>query len=224
MLSRITATATLALSLLACAVALVGMAAAPALAHTELESSDPGDGDRVTMRLNRVALEFTGEFDREGLAVEVRGPDGPVDVGEPRVRGTTLLQRLDPLTRGRYTIRYQVFALDGHELEDELTFRYAGPEPEPDPEPDPDAKDEEADEAHDADDPSHAASEDAAAAQHASSESAAAPPTSSDATGESSSGGPAITALTVAAVALAAAGLGLLMARGERRKRAAVDQ
>lgn len=104
--------------------------ATPVLAHTALKAAAPAEGARVSQRLDAVVLRFTESVDAEGAAVEVTDADSQVvSRGRARVRGARVTQTIEPTRRGRHTVRFQVFATDGHELEDRFAFRYAGPVP-----------------------------------------------------------------------------------------------
>lgn len=113
--------------------------AAPAAAHVELSAATPGEGATVTEPVTGVTLEFSGALDPAGdHAVGLFAPDGTrvdrdatVAVSERAV--TVEVGELPEA--GDYTVRYLVVAADGHALEGEYGFTYAGPVAAPAPAP-----------------------------------------------------------------------------------------
>lgn len=124
-----------AATLLAAALAAVLLAATPAGAHAVLTGTTPERGATVTERLDVVVLEFS-----EGVAfpqVQVTGPDGRrVEEGLPVERGEAVEQPLPAvLEEGVYTVAFRVTSDDGHPVEGEFEFVYAGPEADDQPPP-----------------------------------------------------------------------------------------
>ena len=128
------------MSLVAIVVALTGLvglaSAAPAQAHSALESSDPADGQTITTPLDRVGLTFseaplTG-LDA-GLRIEVRDAAGTDRAtGDVTVDGATMSRTVD-LEDGAYTVLWRYVSPDGHPITGELGFTVALPAPTQEP-------------------------------------------------------------------------------------------
>lgn len=120
------AMAVVATALVAALVAAVPFAT-PAAAHAVLIGTSPERGQTVTDALAVVTLTFS-----ESVAfpqVQVTGPDGQrVEEGLPVELGESVEQPLAPLTEhGTYQVAFRVTSDDGHPIEGELEFVYAGP-------------------------------------------------------------------------------------------------
>jgi methionine-rich copper-binding protein CopC len=116
-----------ALRLVAVAFAVVigtVLVAAPrALAHDVVEATSPADGTTVGALPATVGLTLSDEPLALGLQVVVRGPDGPVQSGDPVVDGRTITQRLAPdAPPGPYTVVYRVTSGDGHPISGSFSF------------------------------------------------------------------------------------------------------
>jgi len=113
----------------------------PAAAHTELSAAEPAAGSTVTAPPARVRLDFSGALQADGdHALGLFGPDGArVDEGTAVLVGDRSVEvDVAPLAAaGVHTVRYLVVAADGHALEGEYTFTYAGPGGSPSPVPSP---------------------------------------------------------------------------------------
>jgi methionine-rich copper-binding protein CopC len=98
--------------------------AAPAAAHTALQSSTPKSDARVATPPSEVVLVFTTPVRPRLSRVVVRGPDGgQYATGAPQVNSAQVVQSLSPLTAaGRYEIDFRVVAPDGHSLTDSVRF------------------------------------------------------------------------------------------------------
>ena len=103
----------------AAAVALVAglallLGAAPALAHTRLQSSDPPDGASLDTAPQHVALTFNEEMSAEFSTITVVGPDGAhYETGDVGAEGGTISTALLPLgPAGQYKIGYRVVSAD----------------------------------------------------------------------------------------------------------------
>jgi len=124
----------LALRLLAATVA-AGLAlllgAAPAFAHTRLESSDPADKSSVDTAPESVSLTFNEDISAEFASISVVGPDGtnyatgPVSTAGGQV--STAVAPLGPA--GAYEIGYRVVSDDGHPVQGKLAFTLTTPGP-----------------------------------------------------------------------------------------------
>lgn len=98
-------------------------AAGPAAAHTELISSTPADQQTVSRTPAVVALTFSESVLPMGTQVVVTGPEGPVQVGAPKVADSTVSQDLQGGSpAGQYTVAWRVTADDGHPLSGTLSF------------------------------------------------------------------------------------------------------
>jgi copper resistance protein C len=119
----------LAATVAACVALLLG--AAPAFAHTRLESSDPGDKSSVDAAPASVSLTFNEAISAEFATLSVVGPDGtnyqsgPVSASNGQV--STAVSPLGPA--GVYEIGYRVVSDDGHPVSGKVSFTLttAGP-------------------------------------------------------------------------------------------------
>lgn len=114
---------------LALAVVVLGVCAAvlvsPALAHVELERSEPAHGTLLESAPSEVFLRFTGEVQEGSVLIAARGPGGDdVTAGDAQSGGRAAAVGLAELTQdGVYRVRYEGVAADGHRLEGRLRFR-----------------------------------------------------------------------------------------------------
>ena len=113
----------------ACAALLLG--AAPALAHTRLQSSDPADGSSVAAAPAAVALTFNEDIAAEFATVKVIGPDGTEyqqgGVSADGGRVSTAVAPLGPA--GVYRVGYRVVSDDGHPVQGQVSFTLTAPGP-----------------------------------------------------------------------------------------------
>lgn len=103
-------------------------------AHTELESSQPSDGEIVDQPISQILLTFTRQVEPVSggmVAFDERGVEQePVAVDS--VDGQTWTMRYEaPLPDGRIEVYWRVKAADGHILEGAFAFTVAVQEPEP---------------------------------------------------------------------------------------------
>jgi methionine-rich copper-binding protein CopC len=102
---------------------VLGVRPAPAGAHTELVSSVPAQGDRVSQGLDRVELVFGEDLLAAGAAIAVHGPAGEeVAVGAAGTSGSTAAARLTLSAPGSHTLTYRVVGADGHVISGSLGF------------------------------------------------------------------------------------------------------
>jgi methionine-rich copper-binding protein CopC len=115
---------------LLCAVTLL-FGAAPAFAHTRLQSSDPADGTSLGAGPQRVSLTFNEPMQTGFATVTVIGPDGrPYQSGEVAANGGTVSIGVAPLgPAGRYEIGYRVVSEDGHPVTGSVAFTLTAPGP-----------------------------------------------------------------------------------------------
>ena len=112
-----------------CAALLLG--AAPAFAHTRLESSDPADGSSLATAPESVSLQFNEDLQADFATVTVVGPDGTqYQKGAVSAAGGQVSVAVSPLgPAGTYQIGYRVVSDDGHPIQGKLSFSMtaAGP-------------------------------------------------------------------------------------------------
>jgi methionine-rich copper-binding protein CopC len=115
---------------LICAVALL-VGAAPAFAHTRLQSSDPADGTSVGAGPQRVSLTFNEPMQTGFATLTVIGPDSrPYQSGEVTANGGTVSVGVAPLgPAGRYEVGYRVVSEDGHPVTGSIAFTLTAPGP-----------------------------------------------------------------------------------------------
>jgi methionine-rich copper-binding protein CopC len=119
----------LAATVTACLASLLG--AAPAFAHTRLESSDPADGSSIASAPESVSLRFNEAIQADFVTVSVVGPDGTqyqngvVSAANGQV--STAVSPLGPA--GAYQIGYRVVSDDGHPVTGKVSFTLTAPGP-----------------------------------------------------------------------------------------------
>jgi methionine-rich copper-binding protein CopC len=120
---------TVVVSLLCGLTLLVG--AAPAFAHTRLQSSDPADGTSTASGPSTVSLTFNEPMQPGFSTLTVIGPDStPYQSGEVTADGGTVSIGVNPLgPAGRYEIGYRVVSEDGHPVTGSVAFTLTAPGP-----------------------------------------------------------------------------------------------
>jgi copper resistance protein C len=107
------------------------LGAAPAFAHTRLQSSDPAEGSSTASGPQRVSLTFNEPVQSGFATLTLIGPDGqPYQSGEVKAAGDTVSIGVSPLgPAGRYEIGYRVISEDGHPVTGSVGFTLtaAGP-------------------------------------------------------------------------------------------------
>jgi MYXO-CTERM domain-containing protein len=118
------------------------LGAAPALAHTELQSSSPEQGAVLDAAPKTVRLTFTEDLGGGSLAVTVSGQS--VGAGAARVDGADLVLDIAPGSpAGAWTVAFRVVSADGHPVTGQFAFTVeperltARPTPEDTPSPTP---------------------------------------------------------------------------------------
>jgi len=108
------------------AVALAGLFAVPAAAHTALVASDPRDGATLTRAPEAVVLTFDEDVTSTGTAMVVTGPDGArldrpdgLLVSGPRVSVPLAAATLS----GPCRVEYRVVSADGHVVTGQVDYR-----------------------------------------------------------------------------------------------------
>ena len=119
----------LAATVAACVALLLG--AAPAFAHTRLESSDPADKSSVDTAPESVSLTFNEDIESEFASMSVVGPDGTnYATGSVSTAGGQVSTAVSPLgPAGVYEIGYRVVSDDGHPVQGRVTFTLTMPGP-----------------------------------------------------------------------------------------------
>jgi copper resistance protein C len=114
----------------AAGVALV-LGAAPAFAHTRLESSDPADKSSVDTAPASVSLTFNEDISAEFATMSVVGPDGTnYATGQVSAAGGQVSTAVSPLgPAGAYEIGYRVVSDDGHPVQGKVSFTLTTPGP-----------------------------------------------------------------------------------------------
>ncbi len=100
--------------------------AAPALAHTEVESTSPKAGGKASTSISKVTVTF-GEAIRSGT-LKVTDPDGRTvsqgDGGRDPRKVTRLRVGLKgSLAKGRYKVKWSANAADGHRQTGSFHFK-----------------------------------------------------------------------------------------------------
>lgn len=103
--------------------------AAPATAHDELISSNPGDGEVLDEQPQWLELNFSGNIQEIGTEITVERDGTDYSAGSYTVEGTTLTSALpDDLEPGEYTVNWRVVSEDGHPVSGSFAFTIAGGE------------------------------------------------------------------------------------------------
>ncbi|MEV6908228.1 copper resistance CopC family protein [Amycolatopsis sp. NPDC051071] len=115
-------------SLLVTGLALLG-AATPAMAHSELKSSDPERGASLATPPTQIKLTFTGPVTLNADPIQITGPENAKwTVGRAEVAGAVItapVQAVGPA--GEYTLRYKVTFEDSHESGGTVKFNLSAP-------------------------------------------------------------------------------------------------
>lgn len=110
--------------------------AGPALAHSDLVSSDPEDGSTVTSPPRTIVLVFNETVQDTGSAVVVTGPedqriDDPASLQVDGARVVVVVDGQAP--SGAYTVAYRVVSADGHVITGSVQYRLDRPASSPSP-------------------------------------------------------------------------------------------
>ncbi len=110
------------------ALAAIALAPSPAAAHAILEASQPPAKATVKAGTTQVHLRYNSRIDRARSVLTLIRPDKTrvtvaIDPdGPPEAINATL-----DLPPGRYVLRWQVLAIDGHITRGDLPFSVTGP-------------------------------------------------------------------------------------------------
>ncbi len=109
------------------AVALVLGLSPAALAHTQLEKSNPTDGASVNAPLSRIELTFSEPPLIDGSKISLSDSSGAIiPTGDTGLEGSTLyVPWPDSITPGLITINWRAVADDGHVEDGTLSFTYS---------------------------------------------------------------------------------------------------
>ncbi|MDI2028963.1 copper resistance protein CopC [Saccharopolyspora sp. TS4A08] len=99
--------------------ALLNLSAGTALAHSGLNSAQPGPGETAQAGVDRIEMDFAGALDASKPPhVEVKNPSGSNLVsGEAEVDGNHVTVRMEALKPGLHTVKYTTTFDDGHTTE-----------------------------------------------------------------------------------------------------------
>ncbi|ALG15475.1 copper resistance CopC family protein [Kibdelosporangium phytohabitans] len=119
-------------ALLLSATALLSTAV-PALAHTELKSSNPAKGAALAAPPAQIQLTFSEAVQVEPGAVSVAGPGGEQwTVGQVTVAAQVVTAPVTPVgPAGQYTVSYRVISADGDPVSGKVPFTLTAAVPAP---------------------------------------------------------------------------------------------
>ncbi|MBE1581048.1 copper resistance protein CopC [Amycolatopsis roodepoortensis] len=124
-------------SLLVTGLALLG-AASPALAHSELKSSDPARGASLATPPTQIKLTFSGPVTlADDNPIQITGPENASwTVGRAEVAGSVVTAPVKAVgPAGEYTLRYKVTFEDTHAASGSVKFNLSAPAPAASPSP-----------------------------------------------------------------------------------------
>ncbi len=118
-----------ALALLVVLAGLLGGAGpvgAALIAHAQLVSTTPADGDTLETA-DTVTLTFSEDINAQFLQVRVEGPGGDETDGDPVADGRDVVQALAAdLLPGEHRVTYRVVSVDGHPVSGTFAFTTTG--------------------------------------------------------------------------------------------------
>ncbi len=110
-------------AVLALVVSGLVLGAGPALAHDQLEESNPKDGATVATLPEQIELTFNNNPLALGAVVKIESPDGDVTEGKPKIVDETVSQAIAPgAPAGEYNVQWRVTSSDGHPISGEFSF------------------------------------------------------------------------------------------------------
>ncbi len=108
---------------------LVALVTGAAFAHSFLERAEPRPGSTVRAAPTEVRLRFTERLEPAFSTVQVTDEKGRrVDRGEAHTEpGSSRQLRvpLEPISAGRYAVRWRVLSVDSHVVEGDFSFLVA---------------------------------------------------------------------------------------------------
>jgi methionine-rich copper-binding protein CopC len=104
------------------------MSPAPALAHTNVTSTSPTDGEELRAAPSSVSLRFGEDLLPAGARLVAKDADGtPLELGDTEVKGPVVSATWPAsAATGRFTVAYRAVARDGHPLEGTFSFSVEG--------------------------------------------------------------------------------------------------
>jgi methionine-rich copper-binding protein CopC len=111
-------------ALLVLVVAALLAAASPAMAHAELESSDPSEGASLASAPKQVQLKFGDTVTLPADPIKVTGPGGATwTIGKATIAGSVVTAPVEATgPAGAYVLSWTVIADDGDNAKGELHF------------------------------------------------------------------------------------------------------
>ncbi len=101
-------------------------AGASLVAHAQLVSTTPADGETVET-VDAVTLTFSEDVSSQFLQVRVEGPGGDEADGNPVTDGRDVVQALPAdLPAGEHRVTYRVVSVDGHPVSGTFSFTTTG--------------------------------------------------------------------------------------------------
>jgi copper resistance protein C len=96
---------------------------APAIAHADLERTDPPAGGTVRAAPSEVTVSLTQKLEPAFSTITVRNAAGQrVDTGATRVSGNLMRVPLKPIGPGTYRVNWRVLSVDTHRTQGSFTF------------------------------------------------------------------------------------------------------
>ena len=114
------------IAVLAGALTLIALLAAPAFAHAQLVGTDPAPGQVLTKRPSTITLRFTENVQVSANAIRLYNSDGSVLVtGKPKSPdlGTLRIPVESDLKNGAYIVTWRVVSADTHPIQGSFTFQ-----------------------------------------------------------------------------------------------------
>ncbi|WP_309133077.1 copper resistance protein CopC [Brevibacterium sp.] len=111
------------LAAIALVMAMIWLASTPALAHDQLITETPSNGDSVKSAPDAVTMEFSGSPQKLGNEIDVLHDGQNIATGSPEVQFHTVTQKLrTDLPSGDYTVKWRIVSEDGHPVSGDFTF------------------------------------------------------------------------------------------------------
>ena len=112
--------------------ATLALAAPPAAAHVELQSTDPENFGSVDQAVTEIRLTFSGDAEPDPGRFAIEGPVGPVAISGVDAAGPVLtVIPAVPLEGGRHRIRWAIRAGDTHTMDGSVVFTVTTGTPTP---------------------------------------------------------------------------------------------
>jgi hypothetical protein len=107
-------------------IGLLSFVMTPAIAHSELVSSNPSASANIEQLPEQIELEFNEELLNlgNGNSVSIMTPSGEdIGMGETSTQGTKITRLLNTTSEtGKFQVKYRVASADGHVLNGIYTF------------------------------------------------------------------------------------------------------